>query len=171
MDMLSNGSVWMERCSVLTGTVTLYTGPGSGAILPGALCAPGVGCTHELLGKARTVLYCNLWPERVAGLTGLRTSDRLTPETLAQLICHPVGGLKAVPASARVVPLLNKVESRERQAVARLTGRLLLRNDRVDRVVLGALGTTEPLAEVQSRVTAVVLAAGESRRMGRIAPV
>jgi molybdenum cofactor cytidylyltransferase len=106
-------------------------------------------------------------PERVAGLTGLRTSDRLTPESLAQLIGHPSGGLKAVPAAARVVPMLNKVESQEQRTTARQTARFLLRVERVERVVLGALGTAEPLGEVQSRVTAVVLAAGQAKRMGR----
>ncbi|HSG18271.1 MAG TPA: selenium cofactor biosynthesis protein YqeC [Anaerolineae bacterium] len=106
-------------------------------------------------------------PERVAGLTGLDSSDGLTPETLAYLIGHSSGGLKAVPPAARVVPMLNKVESQERQTAARQTARFLLRNERVDRVVLGALGTAEPLREVLSRVTAVVLAAGQSKRMGR----
>ncbi|UCG24433.1 MAG: putative selenium-dependent hydroxylase accessory protein YqeC [Chloroflexota bacterium] len=106
-------------------------------------------------------------PERVADLTGLRTSDRLTPEALAQLISHPSGGLKAVPAAARVVPMLNKVESQAKRTAARRTAQLLLRGERVDRVVLGALGAVEPLAEAFSRVTAVVLAAGESKRMGQ----
>ena len=106
-------------------------------------------------------------PDRVAHLTGLQPDEWLTPETLARLIVDPSGGLKAIPAAARVVPLLNKVESQEQLAAARQTALFMLRSERVSQVVLSALGTDEPLREVHSRVTAVVLAAGESRRMGQ----
>lgn len=106
-------------------------------------------------------------PERVADLTGLGIDERLTPKTLAQLLIDPFGGLKAIPAAARVVPLLNKVESQEELVAARQTAHLILGCERVSQVVLGALGTDEPLREVHKRVTAVVLAAGESKRMGR----
>jgi molybdenum cofactor cytidylyltransferase len=106
-------------------------------------------------------------PERVADLTGLGPDEWLAPKTLAQLLIDPSGGLKAVPAAARVVPLLNKVESQEQLVAARQTARFILRCDRVRQVVLAALGTDEPLREVHKRVTAVVLAAGESKRMGR----
>lgn len=106
-------------------------------------------------------------PERVAALTGLRADERLTPEALARLMIHPAGGLKAIPASARIVPVLNKVESQEQEWLARQTARHILRSERVKQVVLGALATERPVREVQSKVTAVVLAAGESKRMGQ----
>lgn len=92
---------------------------------------------------------------------------RLTAAGLARLLTHVDGGLKGVPEGARVVPFLNKVENVERLDAARAAARLMLRESRVDRVVLGAARTAQPVSEVWRRVTAVVLAAGESRRMGR----
>ena len=106
-------------------------------------------------------------PELVAAVTGLPVGERLTPASLARLMAHPAGGLKAVPDQARVVPMLNKVETGRQWALARQTARLLLASERIERVVLGALGRAERQGEVQKRVTAVVLAAGESKRMGR----
>ena len=91
----------------------------------------------------------------------------LTPTGLARVLTHPEGGLKGVPDGARVVPFLNKVESAARLDAARAAARLMLGEPRVDRVVLGAARTAAPVGEVWRRVTAVVLAAGESRRMGR----
>jgi len=90
----------------------------------------------------------------------------LTPNGLARVLTHEAGGLKGVPDGARVVPWLNKVETDERLARARAAARLMLGEPRVARVVLGAARTAEPAREVWRRVSAVVLAAGESRRMG-----
>ncbi len=92
---------------------------------------------------------------------------RLTAAGLARVLTHVQGGLKGVPDGARVVPFLNKVESVKRLDAARAAARLMLGELRVDRVVLGAARTGQPAREVWRRVTAVVLAAGESRRMGR----
>ncbi len=38
----------------------------------------------------------------------------LTAQAVARLLIHPLGGLKNVPDEARIVPLLNKVDSEER---------------------------------------------------------
>ena len=96
-----------------------------------------------------------------------REQEWLTPAGLARLLTHPEGGLNGVPHGARVVVFLNKVESEARLDAARAAARLMLGEPRVDRVVLGAARTAAPVREVWRRVTAVVLAAGESRRMGR----
>jgi len=106
-------------------------------------------------------------PGLVAALTGLSEKDRLTPSTLARLLVDPAGGLKGTPDRARIIPLLNKVESDRQWTAARQTAQIILRNERVERVVLGALRRAGSAVEVQSRVTAVVLAAGESKRMGQ----
>lgn len=97
----------------------------------------------------------------------LLEDGRLTPAGLAGLLTHPDGGLKGVPAGARVIPFLNKVESESRLATARTAARLMLREPRVARGVLASLRSDRPVREVWRRVTAVILAAGESRRMGR----
>jgi molybdenum cofactor cytidylyltransferase len=65
------------------------------------------------------------------------------------------------------VPFLNKVDSAARLEAARAAARLMLREPRIERVVLGAVQTAQPVGEVWRRVAAVVLAAGQSRRMGR----
>ncbi|MBE2221400.1 MAG: putative selenium-dependent hydroxylase accessory protein YqeC [Anaerolineae bacterium] len=91
----------------------------------------------------------------------------LTSEAIARVLIHPQGGLKNVPDEARVVPLLNKVDSEERLASAREIAQLTLQEPRIERVVLGAMQAVEPVCEVWGRITAVVLAAGESKRMGQ----
>lgn len=108
-------------------------------------------------------------PERVRALAGDAglVDGRLTPAGLAQLLTHPQGGLKNAPEAARVIPFLNKAETGERLAAGRETARQMLAEPRVSRVVLGALRDPAPVREVWRRVTAVVLAAGESSRMGR----
>lgn len=93
--------------------------------------------------------------------------DRLTPAGLAHVLAHPSGGLKDVPGAARVIPFLNKVDTDARLTAAREAAGLLLRELRVSRVALGALRTDTPVREVWRRVVAVVLAAGQSSRMGR----
>lgn len=92
---------------------------------------------------------------------------RLTPAGLARVLTHPNGGLKSAPSGARVVPFLNKVETEKRLHAAREAAGLMLAEPRVSRVVLGALNQSNPIVEVWRRVRAIVLAAGESSRMGR----
>jgi molybdenum cofactor cytidylyltransferase len=106
-------------------------------------------------------------PERVAGVTGLAENEAMTAPALARLLSDAEGGLKGVPVEARVIPFINKVEIEETLATAREVARLLLQEERIHQVVLGALQTARPVREIHRRVTAVVLAAGESRRMGQ----
>lgn len=108
-------------------------------------------------------------PERVSELTGLSPDERLTPEAIALLLTHPASGLKNAPESARVIPLINKVESDIELAAARQMARyvLALAHGRVQRVVIGAVQKEPPVREVQTPVTAVILAAGEGLRMRR----
>ncbi len=106
-------------------------------------------------------------PERVAALTGLGVDDVMTAEALATLITHSEGGRKSVPSGARVIPLINKVESEDQLRAARQVARFVLEEPEIERVVIGAVRTRRPIVEVQQRVTAVVLAAGQGKRMGR----
>ncbi|OGO39985.1 MAG: hypothetical protein A2Z04_04215, partial [Chloroflexi bacterium RBG_16_57_9] len=124
-------------------------------------------------------------PETVSALTGIGLNDLITPELVARLLAHPQGGLKNIPPTARVVVLLNQVETEERLQAARKVAQLLL-NWRVDgveasagggpaiavtpiigSVALAAVASEDPVHEVHRRITAVVLAAGGSRRFGR----
>jgi molybdenum cofactor cytidylyltransferase len=112
-------------------------------------------------------------PRRVAALLGLKRCTLLTPELLGALLVHAQGGLKSAPAGARVVPFVNKVEGEARLAAARQIAAVALAAPAVERVVLGAAQATEPVVEVVARtprpfVSAVVLAAGGARRLGRL---
>ncbi len=108
--------------------------------------------------------------ELISQLTGTALGQPVTPDTVARLLCHPEGGLKKVPAHARVVPLLNKVDEqlgRDGLKDARDIAYKLLRCGQVDSVVIGSMRRAEaPVAEVRSRVAAVILAAGGSARFG-----
>ncbi|MGH2523475.1 MAG: nucleotidyltransferase family protein, partial [Anaerolineales bacterium] len=83
---------------------------------------------------------------------------------------HRQGGLKNVPSGARVIPLINKVETVETLAAGRETALHLLGNLAVRAVMLGAVrrAEAEPVREVHGRVAALVLAAGRSTRMGQL---
>jgi molybdenum cofactor cytidylyltransferase len=94
-------------------------------------------------------------------------ANRLTPRGLAHLLTHPAGGLKGALPEARIIPYLNKVETDEQLLAAREVTGWMLNTSRMSRVVIGALHSKKPAREVWRRVTAVVLAAGESSRMGR----
>jgi molybdenum cofactor cytidylyltransferase len=110
----------------------------------------------------------------VAALLGVRLRTLLTPELLGALLGQAQGGLKSAPARARIVPFVNKVEGEERLGMARQIAAAALASPAVERVVLGAAQAAEPVAEVVNRtsprpyVSAVVLAAGGSRRLGRL---
>ena len=95
------------------------------------------------------------------------SGDVLTATGLAHLLTHPQGGMKDAPATARVIPFLNKVESAGRLAAARAVAQQMLEEPRISRVVVGALQSESPVREVWRRVAGVILAAGEAKRMGR----
>ena len=95
-----------------------------------------------------------------------RQGHYLTAQGLARLLTHPEGGLKGVPEAARVVAFLNKAEGESRLAMGRTAAQLMLREPRLAQVAIATVRAAEPVREVWQRVAAVVLAAGESRRMG-----
>ena len=111
-------------------------------------------------------------PEKVEELLMVNSqlsivNGMLTPEAVAKILTHPLGGLKNVPEEARIIPLLNKVESEVQLATAREIAQQTLHEPRINQVVLGVMKAEEPVREVWGRITAVVLAAGESKRMGQ----
>ncbi len=100
-------------------------------------------------------------------LPHLVTGERLSVADVARLMAHPQGGLKGVPDGARVVPFINKVETAAQRSDARQIAQQLLHTPRIERVLIGAAKSEQPVREVHQRVTAVILAAGEGRRMGQ----
>jgi molybdenum cofactor cytidylyltransferase len=89
----------------------------------------------------------------------------MSPSMLAATLLHPALGMKKVPFGARVVVVLNKVTD-DNRSEARQIARILLSDHRVERVLLGAVQEPDPIHEVQRRTGAIVLAAGQSSRMG-----
>jgi len=120
----------------------------------------------EAIGRPLTADHVHR-PERVAALTGAALGDPITPEIVAAVLAHPQGGCQHVPLTARVVPLLNKVETEEQLAVAREVACLLLQRPAIEAVVLAAVKADDPVREVWGRTVAVVLAAGASTRFGQ----
>ena len=131
-----------------------------------ALVAPVMGI-DALDGPLTAVAHR---PERVRALLDLPAGPayRLTPADAARLLTHPQGGLKDAPAAAQIIPFINKVHTPAQLAAAQQIARQALAAPRVAQVVIGAAQAEAPVRAVVARVTAVVLAAGESRRMGEI---
>ncbi|MFH1502483.1 MAG: selenium cofactor biosynthesis protein YqeC [Candidatus Eisenbacteria bacterium] len=78
-------------------------------------------------------------PERVAAVCGVAAGAdvEVTPELLASLLSSPQGGLRSVPRSAQVRPILNKVRMVSEELAVRAAGLLLERADeRMDRVIV-----------------------------------
>jgi molybdenum cofactor cytidylyltransferase len=103
--------------------------------------------------------------EEIARLTGVSLGAPVDVELMAAVLLHPHLGLKNVPAGARIAPLLNQVYDDNLDA-ARAIARIALTDATVDRVLLGAVREADPIREVRRRVSAVILAAGASARMG-----
>jgi molybdenum cofactor cytidylyltransferase len=123
-------------------------------------------CGITALGRELTAHAVHR-PELVAGLTGLACGELVTDEAIVRLLLNPLGGLKGAPARARVQPLINQVSNAESLAAARRIAARVKVDPYVDRVLIGAVATKSPVLESWRRVAAVVLAAGESRRLGR----
>lgn len=89
--------------------------------------------------------------ELVSTLSGTALGAPITPETVARVLAHPDGGRKGAPAGARVVVLVNKVESLSDRAPVHDTAARLLRDPAIDAVVLANLRGQTPVLEVRHR--------------------
>ena len=90
-------------------------------------------------------------PELVSALSGAPMGARITPAIVARVLAHPDGGRKGVPAGARVVVLINKVETLPDRKPARDTAERLLREPAVHAVLLAGVRGEDPVLEVCSR--------------------
>lgn len=104
--------------------------------------------------------------EVVHNTTGYPLSNPVTTRLVAAVLISPQLGLKNIPPKARIVPLLNQVTT-DTLPQAREVAAFALTDLNVERVLIGAVQEAEPVREVRRRVGAVILAAGQSRRMGR----
>jgi molybdenum cofactor cytidylyltransferase len=104
----------------------------------------------DVLGKALDADHVHR-PELVSRLSGSPLGAPITPELVARVLAHPRGGRKGVPGGARVVALINKVESLPDRTPARETAEHLLREPAIQSVVLASLRAANPVLEVLSR--------------------
>jgi molybdenum cofactor cytidylyltransferase len=110
------------------------------------LVVPVVGI--DAVGKPLTSRHVHR-PELVSRI---HPGGTVTPEMIAAVIAHPQGGRKNVPAGARVVLLINNVDSEDRQRLARDIARRVLDTGQITAVVLAALRRTgHPVLEVLRR--------------------
>jgi molybdenum cofactor cytidylyltransferase len=112
-------------------------------------------------------------PDRIRTLLGKGAIEheafslRLTPADAAHLLAHPQGGFKGRPANARVIALLNKADTPPRLAVGRLAAAHLTAQGVISLVTTLASKNAVPVRARFGPVSAVILAAGGSTRMGR----
>jgi CTP:molybdopterin cytidylyltransferase MocA len=111
-------------------------------------------------------------PERVRAVLGLGddAAVRLTPTHIAALAVHPEGGAKAaarVANGATLIPVLNKIERGHELALARLVARDWAAAGYVGLITAAGRADTPPVVERWAPWAVVILAAGESRRLGR----
>ena len=89
--------------------------------------------------------------ELISALSGVPLGAAITPEVVARVLAHPDGGRKAAPPGARLVVVINKVETLPDPAPAHETAERLLRHPEIHAVVLAALRRADPVLEVCAR--------------------
>jgi molybdenum cofactor cytidylyltransferase len=78
-------------------------------------------------------------PDLFANLSGLTPGEAVTPEALARVLNHPLGGRKGVPGDARLTLLLNKADRWGWRPAAEAVSRYLRDNGGADlRVLAGS---------------------------------
>jgi molybdenum cofactor cytidylyltransferase len=89
--------------------------------------------------------------ELVAALSQQPLGSPVTANTLARVLSHPQGGAKHCPKGARLVPILNKIETDEAMAQAREAAETMLATAAVDTVLLCCVRQDPPVREVWAR--------------------
>lgn len=116
------------------------------------------------LGKPLTEEWVHR-PERFAELSGLMTGDEITTKALAAVLLHKKGGLKNIPTNPRRIVLLNQAGTPELEAAARGLSQTFL--PAFDAVWVGAVQEYTELSAVYEPTAGILLAAGESKRLGQ----
>ena len=119
-------------------------------VIPAAttLVVPVVGA--DIFGKRLDAEHVHR-PELISALSGTPLGTPITPAVVASVLAHPEGGRKAVPPGARVVVVINKIETLADGTPAHETAERLLRDPAIQAVVLTALRSAEPVLEVCAR--------------------
>ena len=119
-------------------------------VIPADTTLVAVVVGADVLGRSLDAEHVHR-PELVATLSGAPLGAPITPAIVARVLADPQGGRKGVPAGARVVVLINKVEGLPDRAPARETAERLLRDPAIHSVVLATLRAEDPVLEVCAR--------------------
>ena len=101
----------------------------------------------RVVGKPLTVEHVHR-PKRVADITGLALGDSICTTDVAAVISSDVGGRKDIPASATVIPVINKVDNGNLQTTAREVAQEIHARTNVPHVALTQMTASKPLIEV-----------------------
>jgi molybdenum cofactor cytidylyltransferase len=104
-------------------------------------------------------------PERFAELAGLKHGEEISFESLVKVLTSSHGGLKNIPEKTKRIAFLNQADSPELEASGRKYSKTLLGS--YDAVWIGSLQKSEALLAVYEPITGIILAAGESKRLGK----
>jgi len=107
--------------------------------------------------------------QRFAELSKSKMDEPVTAEKLIEVLTHPDGGLKNIPAGARRVALLNQADTPILQAQAHNIAQALL--PAYDSIVITTLNSPlgplpEPVIAVKENIAGIILAGGKSSRFG-----
>lgn len=95
--------------------------------------------------------------EVAARLADTRIGETITPIHIVRVITHADGALRQVPTGARVIVLVNQVETNVQLETARALAYLLLDHKEIEAVAIGAVrNSTQPIRETHRRVAAIV---------------
>jgi molybdenum cofactor cytidylyltransferase len=99
---------------------------------------------------------------------GFYADSKVRLPWVAQVLRDEELGLRNIPAKARVVAFINQTpEKGYLRNRARKLARMALRSSRISAVALGSVRGADPVIELQRAVGAIVLAGGQSSRMGQ----
>ena len=106
--------------------------------------------------------------EKISAITGLLPGEIITPDIIAKTLLHPLGGMKGVPEGADFIPLINKADTPGDLSTARKISNYLFKGGVKKTIVTSHKGkvSIKPCF-AHGFVSAVILAAGGSRRMGK----
>ncbi len=111
------------------------------------ILVPVVGI--DILGQPLTDNHVHR-AERAAALADVPLGATITPEIVARVIVHPEGGAKNKPPGARLVPLINKVETAEQSAIAGAIAKEMCADRAVNAVCIGAVARVHPIVRAQA---------------------
>ena len=146
--------------------------PSSSTLVVGLV---GIDCHGQPIDEQRVHR-----PDRLAALAGRRRGELIDDALITKVIADEEGLFKGTPAAARRLLLFNKCHDSSAVALARRLGERAMRESpSLDGVVIGAMLESCPVSDTlnrerrcivakgDKRTTAVILAAGFSRRFGR----